>query len=102
MDSIYAFPKDPPDKPIIGQIKDSVFISGQQASVVLDRSVRGSEDLWVELHAQFGTGTSGIEININRYSNIPEVLEFIKGLHRLTGDLVDFVEAHHLKTEVCD
>ena len=100
MDSIYAFPKDPPDKPIIGQIKDSVFIPGQKSFVVLDGRVRNSEDFWVELHAQFGTGTSGIDININRYSNIPEVLEFIKGLHRLTGDLVDFVEAHHLKTEV--
>lgn len=97
MDSIYTFPKDPPEKPIIGQIKDSAFIPGQQAFVVLNGRVRDLEDFWVELHAQFGTGISGIEINLSRYSNIQEVLEFVKSLNKITADFVDFVENHQLK-----
>ena len=97
MDSIYTFPKDLPEKPIIQQIKDSAFIPEQKAFITLDGKIRDKDDFWVELYAQFGGGSPGMEIVLNRYINVEEALRFAKELRRITNSFIQFTEEHILK-----
>ena len=97
MDSIYTFPKDFPEKPIIEQINDSAFIPELKAFITLDGKIRDKDDFWVELYAQFGERSSGMEIILNRYTNVREALSFAKELHRITDSFIKFTEDHLLK-----
>lgn len=99
MDDCYVFPRpnSEPNEPIKDSLKDSTFIPDLQAFVTLNCKYRNDDDFWVEMFAQFGTRTSGFELTLNKYTNVKESLEFVRGLHRVTGNMLEFAKLHSLK-----
>jgi hypothetical protein len=88
--------------PVIDRLKESAFLSEVHAYVTVDAKVRQNGDFWVELSTMCGSRGSGMEVNINPYTNVQEGLEFLRKLNRVTDDLIRFIEKNNLKTKLDD
>jgi hypothetical protein len=88
--------------PVIDRLKESAFLPEVHAYVTVDAKVRQNGDFWVELSTMCGSRGSGMEVNINPYTNVQEGLEFLRKLNRVTDDLIRFIEKNNLKTKLDD
>lgn len=88
--------------PIVDRLKESAFLPEVHAYVTADAKVRQNGDFWVELSTMCGSRGSGMEVNINPYTNVQEGLEFLRKLNRVTDDLIRFIEKNNLKSKLDD
>jgi len=88
--------------PVIDRLKESAFLPEVHAYVTVDAKVRQNGDFWVELSTMCGSRGSGMEVNINPYTNVQEGLEFLRKLNRVTDDLIRFIEKNNLKSKLDD
>ena len=88
--------------PVIDRLKESAFLPEVHAYVTVDAKVRQNGDFWVELSTMCGSRGSGMELNINPYTNVQEGLEFLRKLNRVTDDLIRFIEKNNLKSKLDD
>jgi hypothetical protein len=88
--------------PVIDRLKESAFLPEVHAYVTVDAKVRQNGDFWVELSTMCGSRGSGMELNINPYTNVQEGLEFLRKLNRVTDDLIRFIEKNNLKSKLND
>jgi hypothetical protein len=49
------------------------------------------------MNLMYGTRTSGMEIYLNRYTDVREGLDYLKKLNRITSNLIQFIEKNNLK-----
>lgn len=85
--------------PIVDRLKESAFLPEIHAYVTVDAKVRQNGDFWVELNTMCGSRESGMEMNINPYTDVNEGLEFLRKLNRVTDDLIRFIEKNNLKSK---
>ena len=88
--------------PVVDRLKESAFLPEVHAYVTVDAKVRENGDFWVELSTMCGSRGSGMEVNINPYTNVQEGLEFLRKLNRVTDDLIRFIEKNNLKSKLDD
>ena len=93
----YSFPKPEPLDPITLSLKESVFFPNIHAYVTIDARIRESGNFWVDMGTMFGSRNSGMDISIGKYSDVNESLEFLRKLHRVTGDLIRFIVYNNLR-----
>ena len=100
--SCYSFENKEVLNPVIDRLKESAFLPEVHAYVTVDAKVRQNGDFWIELSTMCGTRESGMEVNINPYTNVWEGLEFLRKLNRVTDDLIRFIEKNNLKSKLDD
>lgn len=88
--------------PVVDRLKESAFLPEVHAYVTVDAKVRQNGDFWVELSTMCGSRGSGMEVNINPYTNVQEGLEFLRKLNRVTDDLIRFIGKNNLKSKLDD
>ncbi len=96
-DGCYSFPKPEPLDPITDSLKESIFFPNVHAYVTADARIRQSGDFGVEMNLMYGSRTSGMEIYLNRYTDVREGLDYLKKLNRITSNLIQFIEKNNLR-----
>lgn len=83
--------------PVLEQFKQSSFQPDIQSYVTLDAKIYEDRVYWLELHAKYFD--SEIEICLHRvHSELDEAMKYLKSLHQLTGDMMDFMKRHNLRS----
>jgi len=85
--------------PILERFKQSSFQPDIQSYVTLDAKIYEDKTYWLELHAKyFGTE---IEIFLHKHhGELDEAMRYLKSLNQLTGELIDFIKRHDLRSPV--
>lgn len=92
-----SFNTETPPNPIVDSYKESAFFPEIHAYVTTNARVREDGDFWIEFNTMAGERLSGMEMYINRFTNVEEGLQFLKKLQRVSESLIGFIEKNHLK-----
>jgi hypothetical protein len=98
-DEVNVFTLKQPLNPILERFKQSSFQPDIQSYVTLDAKMYEDRTYWLELHAKyFGTE---IEIFLHKHhGELDEAMRYLKSLNQLTGDMIDFMKRHDLRSPV--
>jgi hypothetical protein len=98
-DEVNVFPSKEHLNPILERFKQSSFQPDIQSYVTLDAKIYEDRTYWLELHAKyFGTE---IEIFLHKHhGELDEAMRYLKSLNQLTGDLMEFIKRHDLRTPI--
>jgi hypothetical protein len=98
-DEVNVFPSKECFNPILERFKQSSFQPDIQSYVTLDAKIYEDKTYWLELHAKyFGTE---IEIFLHKHhGELDEAMRYLKSLNQLTGDMIDFMKRHDLRSPV--
>ena len=98
-DEVNVFPSKEHLNPILERFKQSSFQPDIQSYVTLDAKIYEDRTYWLELHAKyFGTE---IEIFLHKHhGELDEAMRYLKSLNQLTGDMMDFIKRHDLRTPI--
>jgi hypothetical protein len=96
-DEVNVFPSKERLNPILGRFKQSSFQPDIQSYVTLDAKIYEDKTYWLELHAKyFGTE---IEVILHKHhGELDEAMKYLKSLNQLTGDMIDFMKKHNLRS----
>jgi len=97
MGECFTFPAEPPTNPIVDSYKESAFYPEIHAYVTVNAKVRQGGDFWIEFNTMAGERLSGMEMYINKCTNVEEGLQFLRKVNRVTDSLISFIEKNHLK-----
>lgn len=85
--------------PIVDRLKQSSFQPDIQSYVTLDAKVYEDKSYWLEMHAKYYD--SELEIWIHRHhGELDEAMKFLKSLNQLTGDMMEFMKRHNLRSPI--
>ncbi|MFM1759036.1 MAG: hypothetical protein RLY75_306 [Pseudomonadota bacterium] len=85
--------------PVLEHFKQSSFQPDIQSYVTLDAKVYEDKGYCLELHAKYFD--SEVEIFLHpRHGQLEEAMRYLKNLNQLTGDLMDFIKRHDLRTPI--
>ena len=98
-DEVNVFTNKEPLNPVLERLKQSSFQPDIQSYVTLDAKIYEDKTYWLELHAKyFGTE---IEIFLHKHhGELDEAMRYLKSLNQLTGDMIDFIKRHDLRSPV--
>ncbi|AKD25161.1 hypothetical protein CL55_00008280 [Polynucleobacter duraquae] len=98
-DEVNIFPSKERLNPILERFKQSSFQPDIQSYVTLDAKIYEDKTYWLELHAKyFGTE---MEIFLHKHhGELDEAMKYLKSLNQLTGDMMDFIKRHDLRTPI--
>lgn len=85
--------------PILERFKQSSFQPDIQSYVTLDAKIYEDKTYWLELHAKY----FGVEMEIflhTQHGQLDEAIKYLKSLNQLTGDMLDFMKRHSLRSPV--
>lgn len=83
--------------PILERFKQSSFQPDIQSYVTLDARIYEDKSYWMELHAKYCD--SEMEICVHRvHGELDEAIKYLKSLHQITGDMMDFLKRHNLRS----
>lgn len=97
-DEVNAFIQNEPLNPVVDHLKQSSFQPDIQSYVTLDAKIYENGHYAADLYAKFGNA----EINIflhHMHNEADEVRKYLVSLHQLTGDMLDFIKRHNLRSE---
>lgn len=98
-DEVHVFPSKERLNPILERFKQSSFQPDIQSYVTLDAKYYENGQYSADLYAKFGNA----EINIflhHVHNEADEVRKYLLSLHKLTGDMLDFIKRHNLRSEI--
>lgn len=96
-DEVNVFNHKEPLNPILERCKQSSFQPDIQSYVTLDAKIYEDKTYWLELHAKYFD--SELELFLHpQHGQLDESMEYLKSLNQLTGDLIDFIKRHDLRT----
>jgi hypothetical protein len=90
-----------PINPILDQLKQSSFQPDIHSYVTLDAKVYEDKSYFLEMHAKYQN--TEMEIWLHRqHGDLEETMKFLKNLNQLTGEMLDFMKRHRLRSEVSE
>lgn len=85
--------------PIIDRLKQSSFQPDIKSYVTLDAKIYEDKSYWLELNAKYFN--SEVEIWVyKQHGNLDEAMKFLKSLNQLTGDMMEFIKRHNLRSAI--
>ena len=85
--------------PIVDRLKQSSFQPDIQSYVTLDAKIYEDKSYWLELNAKYYN--SEMEIWVHRHhGELDEAMKFLKSLNQLTGDMMEFMKRHNLRSPI--
>ncbi len=88
-----------PLNPILDRLRQSSFQPDIQSYVTLDAKVYEDKGYWLEMHAKYYN--SELEIWVHKHhGELDEAMKFLKSLNQLTGDMIEFMNRHNLRTKL--
>ena len=91
--------KEPPLNPVLEHLKQSTFQPDIQSYVTLDAKVYQNKSYFLELHAKYFDTEMEIWLH-DRHGCLDEATKYLRSLNRLTGDMLDFIGKHNLRSEI--
>lgn len=89
-------PKEPLN-PILERLKQSSFQPDIQSYVTLDAKVYEDKSYWLEMNAKYCDSEMVIWVH-KHHGDLDEVMKFLKSLNQLTGDIIEFMKRHNLRS----
>lgn len=87
--------------PVIDRLKQSTFQPDIQSYITLDAKIYEDKSYWIELNAKYFD--SEMEICLHRvHGELDEAMKYLRSLNQLTGDLMDFIKRHELRSLLVD
>ena len=98
-DEVNVFPSKEHLNPILERFKQSSFQPDIQSYGTLDAKIYEDRTYWLELHAKYFD--TEIEIFLHKHhGELDEAMRYLKSLNQLTGDMIDFMKRHNLRSPV--
>ena len=94
-------PKELPFNPVLEHLKQSTFQPDIQSYVTLDAKVFENKTYFLELHAKYFDTEMEIWLH-DTHGSIDETTKYLRSLNRLTGDMLDFIGKHNLRSPIKD
>ena len=98
-DEVNVFPSKEHLNPILERFKQSSFQPDIQSYVTLDAKIYEDRTYWLELHAKYFDTEMGIFLH-KHHGELDEAMRYLKSLNQLTGDMIDFIKRHDLRSPV--
>jgi hypothetical protein len=85
--------------PIVDRLKQFSFQPDIQSYITLDAKLYENKDYWLEMHSKYYN--SEMEIYLHRHhGDLDEAMKFLKTLNQLTGDMMEFMKRHNLRSPI--
>jgi hypothetical protein len=82
-------------------INPLLSVDGSGTDVTLDAKVYEDKSYFLEMHAKYQN--TEMEIWLHRqHGDLEETMKFLKNLNQLTGEMLDFMKRHRLRSEVSE
>lgn len=91
-------PRESDLNPILDQEKQSSFQPDIHSYVTLDAKFYEDRDYSIELNAKYFDSTMQIYIH-EGYGHFDEAVKYLKHLNKLTGDMLDFLKRHDIRSK---
>ena len=91
-------PKEPLN-PIVDRLKQSSFQPDIKSYVTLDAKIYEDKSYWLELNAKYYNSEMEIWV-YKQHGDLDEAMKFLKTLNQLTGDMMEFMKRHNLRSQI--
>jgi hypothetical protein len=85
--------------PIVDQLKQSSFQPDIKSYVTLDAKIYEDKSYWLELNAKYYNSEMEIWVH-KQHGELDEAMKFLKSLNQLTGDMIEFMKRHNLRSQI--
>jgi hypothetical protein len=94
-------PKELPLNPVLEHLKQSTFQPDIHSYITLDAKVFENKTYWLEMHAKYFDTEMEIWLH-DTHASLDEATKYLRSLNRLTGDMLDFIGKHNLRSPIKD
>lgn len=83
--------------PILERFKQSSFQPDIHSYLTLDAKIYEDKTYWLELHAKYFDAEMEIFLH-TQHGQLDEAILYLQSLNQLTGDMLDFIKRHNLRS----